>query len=100
MDAFGCRITADRADTAPASLEQQAILRSIRDGRGAGDPVSIRLDFRGRLDVTALRAAWSRLVQRHEILRTTFGRTGDEDLQIVASSQTSVQLLEEPLDHA
>ncbi len=45
-------------------------------------PVAVRL--RGRLDLAVLQAALHEIVDRHEILRTTFGTDNGEPVQIIA----------------
>ncbi|MEN6439419.1 MAG: amino acid adenylation domain-containing protein, partial [Syntrophobacter sp.] len=56
------------------------------------------LRFRGRLDVTALRRALAGLVDRHEVLRTTFPRVGDRPMQCI-HARGVVQLDEITLEH-
>ncbi|MBV4487254.1 amino acid adenylation domain-containing protein [Pseudomonas sp. SWRI153] len=48
-------------------------------------PMAVRLD--GQLQVEALEQAFSRLVARHECLRTTFGEDGERAFQRVAEPQ-------------
>ncbi|MED7666918.1 amino acid adenylation domain-containing protein [Pseudomonas moraviensis subsp. stanleyae] len=48
-------------------------------------PMAVRLD--GALQVEALEQAFSRLVARHECLRTTFGQDGERAFQRVAEPQ-------------
>src|SRR5437660_4919189 len=49
-------------------------------------PIAIRLE--GPLDTAALEQAINRIVQRHEILRTSFALQQDQPIQIVAPSLT------------
>ncbi|HVE93038.1 MAG TPA: condensation domain-containing protein, partial [Actinomycetota bacterium] len=72
------------AREAPASFAQARMWFLSR--MDPGSPVynvsaSVRLN--GRLDVGALSAALTRIVQRHEALRTTFAERGGEPVQVV-----------------
>ncbi|MEU8540271.1 condensation domain-containing protein [Streptomyces sp. NPDC048717] len=55
------------------------------------------LRLTGPLDITALRRAVARLVERHESLRTTYRQTGDGVRQVVRDSGPEVFELREPL---
>ncbi|MBJ6766216.1 AMP-binding protein, partial [Myxococcaceae bacterium JPH2] len=62
-----------REDVMPLSFAQQRLwfLDQLQPGQAAYNvPVALRLS--GPLDVEALRATFTRLVERHEVLRTTF----------------------------
>ena len=70
--------------TFPASFAQQRLwlLDQIEPGRPTYNiPLNFRL--RGRLDASALKSAFSLLVERHEVLRTTFDTRDGEPVQIV-----------------
>ncbi|WP_394851110.1 non-ribosomal peptide synthase/polyketide synthase [Pendulispora rubella] len=72
-------------DMYPATpLQQGLIFESLlRPSRGAYIN-QLRLTLRGKLDLAALREAWSSAVGRHDILRTHFEwRHGGEALQVV-----------------
>ncbi|WP_394844480.1 non-ribosomal peptide synthase/polyketide synthase [Pendulispora brunnea] len=72
-------------DIYPATpLQQGLIFESLlRPSRGAYIN-QLRLTLRGKLDLVALREAWSSAVARHDILRTHFEwRHGGEALQVV-----------------
>ncbi|WP_394749637.1 non-ribosomal peptide synthetase, partial [Spongiimicrobium salis] len=55
--------------------------------------------FEGPVDVPSLRTAFERLIDRHEILRTTFRENGDGDVRqyIASSDRSGFSLLEEDL---
>ncbi len=60
-------------DDAPASVQQEIMLTAVaRAGRGHVWNVATRIGLRGRLDVTALGAALTELIARHESLRCRF----------------------------
>ncbi len=63
---------------APTTEPQREVWLADRLGRDASLAYneSITLDFRGPLDVDALRAALHALVERHDILRSNFGPDG------------------------
>ena len=73
------------ADPPPLSFAQQRLW--FLDRLRPGDPVyniPTPLSVAGPLDVTALRRALARIVERHEALRTTFALSGNEPVQIIA----------------
>ncbi|CAM8810351.1 non-ribosomal peptide synthetase [Burkholderia pseudomallei] len=73
-----------RGEPAPMSFAQQRLWFLARMG-GLGDayhmPIAVRL--RGALDVDALQRALSRIVSRHDALRTTFALEGEQPVQRV-----------------
>ncbi|WP_414629583.1 non-ribosomal peptide synthase/polyketide synthase [Burkholderia pseudomallei] len=75
---------AARGEPAPMSFAQQRLWFLARMG-GLGDayhmPIAVRL--RGALDVDALQRALSRIVSRHDALRTTFALEGEQPVQRV-----------------
>ncbi len=74
----------ERGDAVPLSFAQQRLwlVDELEPGTGAYNvPVTLRLS--GRLDVDALRRSLDALRERHESLRTTFGRVGDEPVQVI-----------------
>ncbi|MBO7873007.1 non-ribosomal peptide synthetase [Burkholderia pseudomallei] len=75
---------AARGEPAPMSFAQQRLWFLARMG-GLGDayhmPIAVRL--RGALDVDALQCALSRIVSRHDALRTTFALEGEQPVQRV-----------------
>ena len=66
----------------PLSSAQQRVwfLEQLHPGNNAYRFQSI-VEFHGRLDVAALEGALDRIVQRHEILRTTFPSRGGQPFQ-------------------
>jgi amino acid adenylation domain-containing protein/FkbM family methyltransferase len=76
---------ADRSQPLPASFAQQRLwfMDQLDPGSAAYNmPAAAALT--GRLDVAALAAALSEVVQRHEVLRTHFAAVGGEPVQIIA----------------
>ncbi|KGD58712.1 D-alanine--poly(phosphoribitol) ligase, subunit 1 [Burkholderia pseudomallei] len=75
---------AARGEPVPMSFAQQRLWFLARMG-GLGDayhmPIAVRL--RGALDVDALQRALSRIVSRHDVLRTTFTLEGEQPVQRV-----------------
>jgi acyl carrier protein len=68
----------------PATLAQERLLKHaiLSPGRDA-NLVNPRFVIKGDLNVEALRGALVELVQRHEILRSTFGLHADDYVQMV-----------------
>uniref|UniRef100_UPI0037098A24 amino acid adenylation domain-containing protein n=1 Tax=Burkholderia pseudomallei TaxID=28450 RepID=UPI0037098A24 len=75
---------AARGEPVPMSFAQQRLWFLARMG-GLGDayhmPIAVRLH--GALDVDALQRALSRIVSRHDALRTTFALEGEQPVQRV-----------------
>ncbi len=68
----------------PLSFAQQRLwfLDQLQPGSAAYNlPAALRLH--GRLDAAALRKSLSEVVRRHESLRTVFGGTGEEPVQVI-----------------
>jgi syringomycin synthetase protein SyrE len=57
------------------------------------------LVLHGNLDHSALKATLDRLVARHESLRTTFRREGEQPVQIIAAADCGFSLVEHDLRH-
>ena len=76
----------------PASLAQRRLwfLNELRAPTAAYN-VNIGLWFYGSLDLTALRASFQAIVDRHETFRTTFALQGGELIQLV-SAEVEVSL--------
>jgi acyl carrier protein len=67
-----------RSEPLAVSFSQERLLRFAEMGEeGDGNLVIERFAIRGELDVAALQGAFGDVVERHEILRTTFQRHGD-----------------------
>ncbi|MEV0537295.1 amino acid adenylation domain-containing protein, partial [Kitasatospora sp. NPDC050463] len=76
--------TVDRDQPLPVTFGQQQMWflnRLEPDSAEYLVPLALRLD--GTLDRAALRAAWTEIVARHEILRTRYVLAGEEPVQIV-----------------
>lgn len=64
-------------------MQQGMLFHTLIDG-GAGAYVNqLRIDIDG-LDTARLHAAWQRMLERHDILRTGFDTAGDAPQQVVA----------------
>ena len=80
-------ITRPRRDshTLPLSFAQQRLwfLDQLEPGSAAYNiPLAFRID--GALDSAALQHAFDEIIQRHEILRTTFDTANEQPVQIIA----------------
>ncbi|MGW4898058.1 amino acid adenylation domain-containing protein, partial [Kitasatospora sp. NPDC004240] len=76
--------TVDRDQPLPVTFGQQQMWflnRLEPDSAEYLVPLALRLD--GTLDRAALRAAWTEIVARHEILRTRYVLAGEEPVQVV-----------------
>lgn len=74
----------ETTDVLPVSFGQELLLLLDRAEPGSvtyNVPRTVRL--RGRLDVAALRRAFDQLVERHEILRTTYAFHDDHPVQVI-----------------
>ncbi|WP_409181023.1 amino acid adenylation domain-containing protein [Amycolatopsis sp. VS8301801F10] len=80
-------IRADRGRPLPLSPAQQRVwvLDRLRPG-GTEYVVTAAWRLRGPLDVERLRACWQTIVERHEILRTTYGERDGVPEQIVGAA--------------
>ncbi|MCU6502664.1 condensation domain-containing protein, partial [Rugamonas sp. A1-17] len=75
---FGRIIAQQAAGPLPLSCAQQQLwLVETMEQSGHAYHVPLGFSLRGQLDAAALRLAMQRIVERHQMLRTTF-RTGDE----------------------
>ncbi|MDF3983062.1 amino acid adenylation domain-containing protein, partial [Luteibacter sp. PPL201] len=78
----------------PLSWSQKRLwlLDRLEMGASSAYHVSTGMRLRGELDVAAMRAAFARLVQRHEILRTTFTTMGDAPVQCIGPIEAAFPL--------
>ncbi|WP_425454130.1 amino acid adenylation domain-containing protein [Nocardia tenerifensis] len=93
-------VAGPRPDRIPLSLAQQRMWflnQFDRDSAVYNIPAAIRLS--GDLDVAALRSAVTDLVDRHEILRTTYPQTEHGPVQSIAA-QVPIDLTPAPIDPA
>jgi amino acid adenylation domain-containing protein len=79
-----------RAATRPARLplsfgQQRLWFLQRLDGASATYHLPLVMRLTGDLDIAALRAAWTDVAGRHEVLRTTFGEDPEGPFQIVGS---------------
>ncbi|MGJ7607440.1 amino acid adenylation domain-containing protein [Variovorax sp. LT1R20] len=85
QNALGAIARADRSTPLPMSFAQQRLWFIARVDPEASKayhvPDAVRL--RGALDTAALQAAFDRIVERHEVLRTRFVGIGGEALQVI-----------------
>jgi len=72
-------------DTYPLSpLQQGMLFHALRDPRAGQDIEQVVVTLHGSVDVGAMRAAWQLVVDRHDVLRTSFRWEGlDEPVQDV-----------------
>ncbi len=72
------------AHTYPLSpLQQGMIFHAVAEPRGGVDIEQLVFTLPEPVDAARLRAAWERVVSRHEILRTSFRWDAEEPLQVV-----------------
>lgn len=72
----------------PLSFAQQRLwFLDQLETQSATYNISVALRLSGPLDPLALEAAFNEIVQRHEILRTTFACENDEPMQVIHSDQ-------------
>lgn len=91
---------ADRGQALPLSFAQQRLwFLSRMEGFSEAYHMALALRLHGALDVRALRRALDRIVFRHEALRTTFHRDGDEPVQRIAPPDSGFSLEEHDLRH-
>ncbi|WP_416768990.1 amino acid adenylation domain-containing protein [Pseudomonas sp. RHF3.3-3] len=81
------------------SFAQQRLwfLDQLDPGASSAYHMPMSLLLRGDLDRSALKAALDRLVARHESLRTTFQRQGEQPVQIIAPADCGFSLAEQDL---
>lgn len=70
----------------PATPTQKRIYVSDQMVEGTGYHIPVVWEVEGEIKLERLEYAFQRLIQRHEILRTTFGMVDDEPVQYVHSS--------------
>lgn len=72
------------AHTYPLSpLQQGMVFHAVAEPRSGVDIEQLVITLPEPVDAVRLRAAWERVVSRHEILRTSFRWDADEPLQVV-----------------
>jgi surfactin synthase thioesterase subunit len=78
------------AEPVPASHGQRGLwlVNELEVGPSAYN-VALPVQFRGHLDVDALRTSLAAIVRRHEVLRTTFTERDGEVLQVIAPSAST-----------
>src|SRR4051794_34183348 len=71
------------------SPAQQRLWQQMNQHGAAAFHSAIRVSVRGSLDQALLQQAWLRLVQRHEVLRTTFSSAPGLELplQVIGSAE-------------
>ncbi|MGP0173587.1 amino acid adenylation domain-containing protein [Pseudomonas sp. NCHU5208] len=92
---------ADRTAPLPLSFAQQRLwfLDQLDPTASVAYHMPAALALRGELDRDALKAALDQLVARHESLRTTFARDGEQTEQVVAPADSGFSLSEHDLRH-
>ena len=96
-EAGSWEVPASRDQSLPLSLAQRRLWESARESPEAGSHFVIGLRLLGNLNLGALRAALDRIVERHEILRTTFRGTDVEPIQVVGPHDTRFPLVVQQL---
>ncbi len=72
------------AHTYPLSpLQQGMLFHAVAEPRSGVDIEQLVITLREPVDAARLRAAWERVVSRHEVLRTSFRWDTEEPLQVV-----------------
>jgi amino acid adenylation domain-containing protein len=90
-----------RTASLPASLTQQRLwFLSQLEATGSSYHMAGGVRLRGKLDRAALRRALDRIVDRHDILRTTFAEVDGEVMQVIASPGRGMPLREDDLSSA
>ncbi|WP_248746007.1 non-ribosomal peptide synthetase [Pseudomonas sp. MWU12-2037] len=89
----------ERSAPLALSFSQQRLwfLDQLDPGASSAYHMPMSLLLRGNLDHVALKAALDRLVARHESLRTTFERHGEQPVQIIAPADCGFALAEQDL---
>jgi len=92
-------IAVDREGPLALSFAQQRLwfLDQLDPTASAAYHIPASLVLRGTLDHNALKAALDRLVARHESLRTTFRRDGEQPVQVIAPADCAFSLVEHDL---
>jgi len=92
-------IAVDREGPLALSFAQQRLwfLDQLDPTASAAYHIPASLVLRGSLDHNALKAALDRLVARHESLRTTFRRDGEQPVQVIAPADCGFSLVEHDL---
>lgn len=91
----------DRAAPLALSFAQQRLwfLDQLDPTASAAYHIPASLLLQGALDQAALTAALDRLVARHESLRTTFRREGEQPVQVIAPADCGFSLVTHDLRH-
>lgn len=92
-------VAVDREGPLALSFAQQRLwfLDQLDPTASAAYHMPASLVLRGSLDYNALKAALDRLVARHESLRTTFRRDGEQPVQVIAPADCGFSLVEHDL---
>ncbi|WP_191488524.1 non-ribosomal peptide synthetase [Pseudomonas sp. FEN] len=92
-------VAVDREGPLALSFAQQRLwfLDQLDPTASAAYHMPASLVLRGSLDHNALKAALDRLVARHESLRTTFRRDGEQPVQVIAPADCGFSLVEHDL---
>lgn len=94
-------VAAHREGPLPLSFAQQRLwfIDQLDPTASAAYHMPASLVLHGNLDRSALKASLDRLVARHESLRTTFRREGEQPVQIIAAADCGFSLVEHDLRH-
>lgn len=94
---------ASSRENLPLSLMQQRIwvVDQLAGNALASYNMTAALDLRGPLDIAVLHRSLSAVIERHEVLRSSFGSDDDGDPQLVIAEHCDVPMpILEPLAHS
>ncbi|MBA1228906.1 amino acid adenylation domain-containing protein [Pseudomonas viridiflava] len=94
-------VAVDREGPLALSFAQQRLwfIDQLDPTASAAYHIPASLVMHGSLDRSALKATLDRLVARHESLRTTFRREGEQPVQVIAAADCGFNLVEHDLRH-
>ncbi|MGV6398060.1 amino acid adenylation domain-containing protein, partial [Pseudomonas caspiana] len=93
-------VAAEAGSTAPLSLAQRRlwVAEQFSSGSGAyGMPLALRL--RGALDIAVLRNSFAAVIQRHEVLRTSYTADDEGDPVAIVAPHVALELPVVDLSH-
>ena len=78
----------ESADPCPLSFTQQRLWFLDRLEPDNPFNISIAINLQGELDLNALQQTLDAIVERHEVLRTTFAEVAEEPIQVIAAHKS------------
>src|SRR5687767_13877323 len=84
-DAFNTDSSPRAQQSAPASFSQRRLwfLNRLQQDQPCAYNTAVSFDVIGPIDKAALARAFSAIIERHEVLRTTFALQGEQPVQVV-----------------